>query len=255
MPFWLASHFCVKSEGVVRRRGLQLVEKFAENSNRSNVALAKFIGFAASLIGSAYLVGLAQHEGNSILGWFALLPLFHAIRVLSPGRAFGAGALWGISALAFGLLRAPVHVNLFAYGSLMALIPALYAAYGSRLTRKVGFSPYLLALGWIGVEFALRPLGMHNGLLAGTLGDQGFFVHVIGSFAGYVLVAFLVAYFNAALLAALSSATIPGGGRRIARSSTGPQRGVFASEVPFHSAYLIAPSRPRAPPISALTAA
>ncbi|MBI1827716.1 MAG: hypothetical protein HY287_08525 [Planctomycetes bacterium] len=214
-----------------------------------HVRLAHGAGLALSLSGSAYLVGLAQHDGYSILGWFALLPLFYAIRVLPAGRAFVAGALWGLSAFTFGSLRSQPQVGAFAAGLLMTLIPAVYAALGARITRKVGFSPYLLALGWMGVEFSLRPVGMHNGLLAGTLGDHGFFVRVIGSFAGYVLVAFLVAYFNAALLEAISTAQIGRIGGRVAVSSSGPQRGVFASEVPFHPCYLIKPSQPRAPPI------
>lgn len=215
-----------------------------------HVRLAHSAGLALSLSGSAYLVGLAQHDGYSILGWFALLPLFHSIRVLAPSRAFVAGALWGLSAFAFGSQRSQPQVGAFAAGLLMTFIPAIYAALGARLTRTVGFSPYLLALGWMGVEFSLRPLGMHNGVLAGTLGDQGFFVRVVGSFAGYVLVAFLVAYFNAALLEAISTAQIGRVGGRIAISSSSPQRGVFASEVPFHPCYLIKPSQPRAPPIS-----
>lgn len=200
-------------------------------------------------------MGVAQSGDHSWLGWFALLPLFHSIRVLSTTGAFGAGAIWGFSTFVFGAFGSHSHVSPFLTCALSTLVPAVYCALGCRLTRRIGFSPYLLALGWMGVEFAFRPLGSHNGLLAGTQGDHEFIVSVIGAFAGYVLVAFLVAFFNATLLAALSEVRVHAGGGRIATTSSRPQQGIFASEILTYPSYLVNPSQPRAPPALAFAGA
>ena len=61
------------------------------------------------------------------------------------------------------------------------------------------FSPFVLALGWMFVEFALHPLTVHRGLLAATQGDS-VLVTFIGRAFGYLMVAFLVAFVNAWLL-------------------------------------------------------
>lgn len=209
----------------------------------------KGVCFGASLVISAYLMTAARQQvDHSWLGWFALLPLFQAIRVLSPLRAFAAGGLWGVSAYAFGISSGTAAIDSYSAGLLITLIPALYAAIGARLTRRIGFSPYLLALGWMAVEIGFQPLGLHHGLLASTQGDDSFLVRVIGSFAGYVLIAFIVAYFNAALLSALSEVRVASSGTQRVIGSSCPQRRVFTSEIPLHPAYLINPAQPRAPP-------
>jgi len=137
------------------------------------------------------------------LGWLTLLPLLLAIRLLSPARAALAGSFWGlcfyvISVGGSGAPLAPSPISAL----LLAAIPGLYAGIGSRITRRVGFSPLLLGLGWVGVELALQPLALHHGLLAGTQGGSMVF-RVVGNVAGYALVAFLVAYVSACLLSVL----------------------------------------------------
>src|SRR3972149_6444443 len=139
---------------------------------------------AVALAGSAYLMALAIESPKFVwLGWVTLLPLFYAIRVLFPARAFVSGAFWGyclfLASAAFA--RTEIAPSLGSL-TLLSLIPGAYCYFGAALTRRIGFSPYLMALGWIGVELALRPLGMHCGLLAGTQGD-GMVVRVVGSFA------------------------------------------------------------------------
>ena len=106
----------------------------------------------------------------------------------------------------------------------------------------------MLALGWVGVEFALCPLGLRQGLLAGTQGDAVMF-RTVGSAAGYVVVAFVVAYINAALLSVLS-----GVARRI-RKQRFVLRGSLDARRPFIAVgalqdlfCLIGPLQPRAPP-------
>jgi len=150
-------------------------------------------------LSAIFMALAAQAPQHFWLGWVSLLPLLQAARVLSPVCAFGAGFFWGASFLATSLaLGAPIEFNAVS-AAILTLGPALYGCVGAWLTRRVGFSPYLLALGWVGVELCLRPVGLHHGLLAGTQGD-GLLIRVAGNFAGYFLVAFIVAYINASLL-------------------------------------------------------
>ena len=88
---------------------------------------------------------------------------------------------------------------------------------------------------------------LRHGLLAATQSD-GVVLHAVGSFAGYVLVAFLVAYVNAALLSVLSQVRVTIPGTRYVRVSGEPRRPFFIQEIPNHLFDLIRPSQPRAPP-------
>jgi apolipoprotein N-acyltransferase len=105
-----------------------------------------------------------------------------------------------------------------------------------------------LALGWIGVEFAIRPLGLNYGLLAGTQGD-GFMIRVVGSFAGYVLVAFLVALVNATLVSVLSEVRLSFTSPRLVPKAAVTVKWFFFNELPSYLLHLIRASQPRAPPI------
>jgi apolipoprotein N-acyltransferase len=104
-----------------------------------------------------------------------------------------------------------------------------------------------LALGWVWVEFCLRPVGLEHGLLAGTQGD-GMLIRVVGSFAGYAIVAFLVAYINASLLAVLHEVraclTVP----RLVAAMTDDVRRVAVADAPFLHSRILCISQPRAPP-------
>jgi apolipoprotein N-acyltransferase len=183
------------------------------------------------------------------LGWVTLLPLFYGIRVLSPARAMISGAFWGaclfLASVAF--TRTDIAPSLSSL-ALLSLIPGAYCYFGAALTRRIGFSPYLLALGWIGVEFAIRPLGLHYGLLAGTQGD-GFMVRVVGSFAGYVLVAFLVALVNATLVSVLSEVRLSFTSPRLVPRAAATIKRFLVNELPSYLLYLTRASQPRAPPI------
>ena len=222
----------------------------SDDTDRPGWRIAKVVALPASFVVSAYLMSLAiASPEHWWLGWIALLPLFQAIRVLHPVRAMGCGVLWGTSLYALGTMV--IHTGITpGVGSLLllSLVPGVYAYAGASLTRQVGFSPLLLALGWVGVELALRPLGLRHGLLASTLGNS-LVIRTIGSLAGYVLVAFLVAYFNAALLSVLSDVAQKIRTERfIPRGSDDSRRPFIAVELPCDLSYLTDPLRPRAPP-------
>lgn len=213
---------------------------------KSNLSAAVLSGLPLAL--SAIFMALAaQAPQYSWLGWVSLLPLLQAARVLSPVCAFGAGFFWGASFLAASLaLGAQIEFNVGS-AAILTLCPALYGCLGAWLTRRVGFSPYLLALGWVGVELCLRPVGLHHGLLAGTQGD-GMLIRVAGNFAGYFLVAFIVAYINASLLSVIHKVAGGSIGVRILASSGGLPGRLISLNTPFIASRVLCVSQPRAPP-------
>lgn len=203
-----------------------------------------------SLVGSAYFMSLAISSSNHHgLGWITLLPLLLIIRVLLPVYAMGCGALWGASLFAFSIYSVDSPITVTPLSLLfLTLIPATYTFVGARITRRIGFSPLLLGIGWIVVELALYPLGLHRGLLAATQGD-GIVVHYIGQFTGYILVAFFVAYVNAMLLALLTRVHECLCGTRLVLGSGNRIKSFFTIELPYDLIDLIGDARPRAPPV------
>ncbi len=207
------------------------------------------VALAVALVGSAYLTATAVGSPtHAWMGWLSLLPLFVAIRVLRPLRASACGALWGGCLFAFCVAadRTAVSANLASL-ALLTAIPAIYTFLGAWLTRWMGFSPFVLGVGWMGVELALAPLGLHSGLLAGTQ-DHTALMDYIGRALGYVLVAFLVAYVNAALVAVFARVRLrlP----RPFRITTSGNGVLFLRSQIIGGLSLVAlqPSRPRAPP-------
>lgn len=208
-------------------------------------ALALGLALVVSAYGMARAIESPEHWW---LGWVALLPLFASIRVLSPIHALLAGGLWGLSLFVSAVAATNASIAPSATSLvLLCLVPALYTFLGARLTRQVGFSPYLLALGWVGVELALRPLGLRHGLLAATQGD-GWIIRLVGSLAGYALVAFVVAYVNAVLLSVLSRVPVSSAGQRFVRGLSPSVGRGFVTEGWHGLFHLIRPAQPRAPP-------
>ena len=213
----------------------------------SNFGKAALMGL--SLAVSATFMALAIEAPQHFwLGWISLLPLLQAARALSPLGAFGAGSFWGASLFAASAAMGSNNIE-FGVSSLaiLTLGSALYACFGALLTRRVGFSPYLMALGWVGVEFCLRPVGLEHGLLAGTQGD-GMLIRVAGSFAGYFIIAFLVAYINASLLSVLHKVTGSCTSLRRVSSASGPIGRLLSLVTPFIPSRVLCVSQPRAPP-------
>ncbi len=203
-----------------------------------------------SLIVSAYVTarGLGA-PAHSWLAWVALLPLFVAIRWLRPVRAMLAGALWGLclSVLSAGAAETGIRQGLLPL-ALLTVIPAIYCSFGSLLTRRIGFDPLVLGVGWMGVALSFEPLGLHHGLLAGTQGGGSLF-HWLGGAMGYVLAAFLVAFVSAVLVSVLSRIHA---GAPQSRYLPGPlENGTQLVPHTFSRlpSFAIASCQPRAPPM------
>jgi apolipoprotein N-acyltransferase len=206
------------------------------------------------LVLSALLMSLAiGTPGYAWVAWIILLPLFLAIRVLHPAIAALSGAVWGACLYFFNVAGAapaiePTLISL----ALLTAVPAVYMGLGTLLTRFIGFNPFMLALGWILVEVALRPLGLQQGLLAGTQ-SEGSHVHWVSRLLGYFVVAFLMACTNASLLIVLSKALFAVHCRKLASGIHGSeaclliQGSMSLQQLTSHAGY------PRAPPIPTFT--
>lgn len=202
-----------------------------------------------SLVASAYVMSAAVASSElAWLGWLSLLPLFVAIRVCLPSKALLCGGLWGSCLWTFSTLGsappAPATVGSLA---LLTAVPAVYAYLGSLLTRWIGYSPFVLGFGWMGVEFAFIPAGLDRGLLGAISGD-GAAIAWIGNSFGYVLVAFLVALVNASLVSVLSGVRLPAASRRYRTSRAGNGARLLPQTHFCFSRFSLHPSQPRAPP-------
>jgi len=210
------------------------------------------VSLCVALILSAALTAVSLRlSAAHWLAWVSLLPLFQAIRTLRRPMAAMAGGLWGVCLFLFaGHGPAPViEPSVFSF-AMLTTMPTLYAGLGALLTRRIGFNPLVLALGWVGVELAFRPLGLPLGLLAGTQ-SGGPVAHWTGKLLGYVLVAFLVAVANASLLALLGRVRL-GPARRRLRSDFSDATVLHLSQTSvFIQHPFLCRAGPRAPPMFA----
>lgn len=172
--------------------------------------LRRVIFLAPLLILGAWMMATAlESPAYWWLGWVTLVPLLLSIKLLCTVDAGIAGAIWGMSLyFSTGSSDPSASAHVLPHGFLpllvLMLVPAGYAAAASEITRRKGFHPLLLGLGWVGVELAIRPLGIHHGLLAHTQGD-GLIVQGVGHLGGYALVAFVIALTNAMVAAVITS--------------------------------------------------
>jgi apolipoprotein N-acyltransferase len=183
------------------------------------------------------------------LSWAALLPLLFVVRLCRPTSAMLAGGVWGASMFLLSGVFSEGSIASSA-GSLIVFVavPACYALLGARLTRRIGFSPLVLGVGWMGVEFALESIETHIGVLVG-MQAEGSLAQWIANAFGYVLVAFLVAYVNASLLSTLSCVRLVIPGPRPAAVSDDGAARLVPQTFPCFPTFAIPVSQPRAPPI------
>ncbi len=229
------------------------MDRFGKNLNAHKHTTAaptsaiKVALIGASLAAGAGLLALALRSADARwLGWVALLPLLCSVRLFGPLGAAAAGAFWGMCLALFLPAAGAVSGTSIAP---QALVMAAYAGLGSAVTRRAGFSPLLLGVGWVGVELLLAPLSGRFGLLAATQGADGLFVRTVGQVAGWLLVAFLLAYINASLLEMLTAVcAVTGGSNRELRNGTIAECAIMPHWVLPHLAAIPGSCGPRAPP-------
>jgi apolipoprotein N-acyltransferase len=203
------------------------------------------------LAASAFLLSLCIHNVfYRWTSWLALVPLFAAIRVCRPLGGLISGVAWIACVLLFGRLifDASIPSGWFA-PTLLVVIPPIYCAGGAVLTRWIGYSPFVLGVGWMGVELALSGLGLQLGLLGHTESSASLLAGIARTL-GFVVTAFLVAYVNAAVVEAMPGLAVWGTGH--ARTSIISYRAKPLLLVPQIASWcafeLLTATSPRAPP-------
>ena len=214
----------------------------------------KGVALALALLLSAYLMAVAVGTaGHPWLAWTSLIPLFIAIRWLHPLFALGSGVFWGAGLFFFSTTVVPSQVPTSLPALLLfLLVPGLYAGLGAWLSRLIGFHPLVLGVAWMGVELALKPLGLHHGLLAATQSD-GALIHWVGGAMGYVFVAFLVAYANAVLFWVVSDGRLGSGRRAVVAAPDNPPASLIAQMTTCLARSFSRIWQPRAPPFTFAT--
>lgn len=205
--------------------------------------------WVAVVLSAGLMVFALSSPKFSWLGWVTLIPLFLSIRMLSPISAAVCGGSWGFSLYALSSLVAGTDVP-HTWHSLLLLVefPAFFAGVAAAITRRKGFHPFLLGLGWVGLELVFQPLGLKHGLIASTLGG-GWFVATVGNLGGYILVAFVLALVNAWLLSLISSVRLPVASMRSIAIPRDYDHLLVVIEHLCKTTRLLSPAQPRAPPV------
>lgn len=182
------------------------------------------------------------------LGWVALVPVFFAIRLWNPACALLGGALWGAGLFAFSTGNSP-SIMPPSWGGFLTVTgaPAAYACLGSWLTSRIGFSPFVLGVGWMGVELAFGSTGLRSGL-SGLAGAHGAVFSWLGQALGWVLVAFVVALVNAWIVVVINGVRLRVGEQLRPSSSADHIPLLFAQTFMGFPLFAVPAPRPRAPP-------
>lgn len=151
---------------------------------------------------SALVIGLTpEGQRYTWLVWVGLLPVLHSFRVFSPPKALIIGALFGSYICLMSLLspcgRAVVPPTLFSFTILTSLL-GIYAYFGALVTAWIGFSSFILAVGWIVVELVLYVVGLGHGLLGGDGKTE--LAQIFGNALGSAYLAFFVVFAGAVLV-------------------------------------------------------
>ncbi len=240
----------------------------------------KATALVASLVLSANLLAATVGRPSPLawVAWITPLPVFWAIRHCRPIVAASCGALWGLSfcLLSAGAAQAGLSTSMSLL--LLCAVPAIYAGLGSLMTRAIGFNPLMLACGWILLELALKPAGLHHGLLAAAALDsdelaggplaggqlandplagdpvagglsEGGAAHWLARLLGYVLLASLLAGGSASLLGIVTGARISFPARRSLAGSPNVVGHLPSQVVLAIQSWTLRQAHPRAPPI------
>ena len=204
-----------------------------------------------AVIVGARLTALAMSsDAHAWLGWFALVPIFFMIRLWRPTHALLGGAIWGACLFAFsnGSFQ-ELPVSALARFLLLTATPAIYCGSAAWLSRRIGFSPFVLGVGWMGVELALGQAGLRTGLLGLAAGGGGV-LHWLGEILGWILVCFLFALLNAWVVVVLNGARLSVVEQLRPISSADHVPLLFAQTFKGYPLFSVPASQPRGPPLA-----
>ena len=148
------------------------------------------------------LGAVGPHAESALPRMMALVPLFVAIKICRPWEAVACGLLWGAVVAASSTFFG--HPGAFEDFILLTVGPAGFVFLGSYLTRRVGFSPFVLAVAWMVWVLILSWASDHPRTWYAPSLEHGV-LHWASHVLGYVLVAFVAAYINALTIVALCS--------------------------------------------------
>jgi hypothetical protein len=154
------------------------------------------------LCGAFFMTMSFRTSHAAWIAWVGVFPLLLVIKSVTPIRAMLFGAVWGASIFVLSLLIPGTESHIphtVPSLTLLTIVPALYALAGGMLTRWIGFCPFILALGWFGVELGLVPLGIANGFLSHTQVDIGLTYVINGSFS-FGFLGFLIVFISSLII-------------------------------------------------------
>lgn len=211
-------------------------------------AIALTLGLVILVLPLCVIVDVPDDSGMLVrlCGFFALLPLFGAIRLLSPRASACAGACWSL--FLWLLLRGAREEETGPLQIAATLIASsAFAAMASFLHQNLRCGPLHLSLAYLLFEITLLPLGLDLGLLVATI-EGGGLVATLGSIFGYLVVAFLVAYFNALIIALAAKLSLPRSRPGTRQTANHTSRGSCPEFVSLCTQHALVPVLARPPP-------
>lgn len=236
-----AGYFGVEFGGAVLPRSLAIA--FVRLRTACSARhLALVLGVTLSAFATAYA---ASNARAAWLGFFAMIPLFAVVRILRPLPAAAFGALWG-ACFVVELGWTGVALKFYAASGLIGL-SATFAGLGALLSMWIGFTPFVLGVGWMLTQAAMSNLAPKVPLLHSRIGDSTW-LEMVGGSLGYGAIAFLVGYVNAVLVAAVATLRLQCPRRSTVATSTNSIVDLSPQIVGCFTPFALQPSHPRAPP-------
>ncbi len=227
--------------------GIELTSEGRGRVRAGRLALLIFL----CVIGGRLAAAADAAGGSAPWAWVAVLPLLAAMYALRPGAAGLCGAAWGLS---LGLPAEATPASFASVSSVLLIflkiiLPAGYALVGSLATRRIGFNPFVLGVGWMILELTLTAFDARGGLIAdGIVG--GIVPRLIGDIFGSAVVAFLAVMINGLVIELVRTVVgVLGDIPRPATTNAAGRRRRARGLHPYVSAIGILPLRPRGPPV------
>jgi apolipoprotein N-acyltransferase len=215
-------------------------------SDRSYVAIHMKSKWASAILSGLMLSAAFPKIGLPVLAWVALIPLFAALRGLSPPQAFRTGMIAGLAHYLTLLYWVIITMRTYGYlpwwqcisllvllAAYLALYPGFFALLMVYLCRKPLHLVLLAPVCWVALEY-LRSLlltGFPWGILAYSQFDRLHIIQISDMFGVYGI-SFLVVLFNAAgYVALLFLAKNPWGGHVVGKA--GVSAAVLLAVVPL----------------------